>query len=396
MIINSYLDTDSYTFSVGRAVLERFPNTPVTFRFTNRTPDKIFSEECFNAIKDEIWNLGNILLSNEEIEWMTGNLPFLTEEYLCWVKNMRLNPEKEVDIKLTDDGHLEIDITGDWARVIFYEVPILAIISECYFKFMDTDWNYDGQEEQHRDKITRLSKAECIVADFSTRRRKSFKSQDLSVGTMKGTEGFVGTSNVYLAKKHGIKAIGTQSHQWFMGVSALRGLRHANHNAMYNWLKTFDADLGIVLTDTYGTDAFFEDFGLKYSKTFDGVRHDSGDPKEFADKVIAHYEKLGIDPMSKTIIFSDGLDVETAIDLANYCSGRIRCSFGIGTNFSNDYKNSKGEKSEPLSIVIKLRTCGGVPVVKLSDNPAKATGDPDAIRVAKWTFNNEPLDAWLR
>ena len=121
---------------------------------------------------------------------MTGNLPFLTEEYLCWVKNMQLNPEKEVILNLTDDGHLEIDIAGDWARVIFYEVPILAIISECYFKFMDTDWNYDGQIEQHKYKAYCLSDVDCIFADFSTRRRRSFKSQDLSVGTMKEVEGF--------------------------------------------------------------------------------------------------------------------------------------------------------------------------------------------------------------
>lgn len=392
MIINSILDTDTYTFSVGEAIQKCFPKTLVKYGFTNRTSHMTFSQECFEAIKDEILNLGNLRLTNVERDWVLTHLDFLSEEYVAWVRDLRLDPATEVDISLSDDGQLNIDINGEWSRTIFYEVPILAIISECYFKYMDKDWNYAGQIEQHKYKADRLSQNKCIWADFSTRRRRSFASQEHVISTMAGVKGFVGTSNVYFAMVYGLKSVGTQSHQWVMGVSALRGLRHANHNAMYNWVKTFDADLGIVLPDTFGTDAFFEDFDLKFAKTFDGIRHDSGCPKEFTDKVIAHYKKLGIDPTTKTIIFSDGLDVETACFLNGYCEGRIRCSFGIGTNFSNDYKRNDGSKSEALSIVIKLRRCDGIEVVKLSDNPAKAIGDRDAIRVAKWTFFNQPLD----
>jgi nicotinate phosphoribosyltransferase len=234
--------------------------------------------------------------------------------------------------------------------------------------------------------------AEGNYADFGTRRRRSFRSQELVVETMKDAVGFMGTSNVYLAKKHNVKAIGTQSHQWIMGVSALRGLRHCNSFAMDEWVKTYNGSLGIVLTDTYGTEAFLKDFDLKNAKLFDGVRHDSGDPIWFADLIISHYKKLGIDPMSKIIIFSDGLDDDIADKIRNHCKGRIKSATCIGTFFSNDYKNSKGEKSKALSIVIKLYGCAGVPVVKLSDNPAKAAGDEDAVRVAEWTFYGQPLD----
>jgi nicotinate phosphoribosyltransferase len=172
-----------------------------------------------------------------------------------------------------------------------------------------------------------------------------------------------------------------------MGVSGKDGLRRANRCALERWSDTYDGNLGIALTDTFGSAAFFEDFDGKLARLYDGVRHDSGDPFEFGDKVIDHYVRLGIKPTSRTIIFSDGLDVELAIRIHQYFAGKIQISFGIGTHFTNDF-----EGSSALSIVIKLWSISGVPVVKISDQPAKIQGDSDACRVAKWTFFGTPLD----
>lgn len=388
-MIESILDTDLYKFTQQQAVLELFPDTNVSYVFSNRNLNMTFTDEAFYHIKNEIKKFSELRLTDEEYEYIKS-LRFTKPMYAEYLKNYRFNTN-ELQLVLSDEGHLSIHIMGKWHSTILWEVPLMAIISEVYFKYVDKDWIYTGQEEQAKDKALRLSEY-CKFADFGTRRRRSYFSQDIVVRTMMQYSGFVGTSNVHFAMKYGVRPIGTVAHEWFMGVSALRGLRHANHNALYNWVKVYDADLGIALTDTYGTDSFFNDFDLKLAKTFDGVRHDSGDPFQFVDKVIAHYQKLNIDPLTKTIVFSDGLDVDLAIKLAQYCQDKIRCSFGIGTHFTNHYINHKGEKSKPLNMVIKLRRCDGIEVVKLSDNPAKAIGDRDAIRVAKWTFFNQPLD----
>lgn len=388
-MINSILDSDLYKYSQQQAVLEIFPNAEVEYVFSNRDLNMIFTAAAASEIRRRIDAMAALQLSPLEYEYIKG-LRFIKPMYAEYLRTYRFDPN-EVHMELNTKGELSLSIKGKWHSTILWEVPLMAIISEVYFEMVDTDWSYEGQVEQAKQKAESLSEV-CKFADFGTRRRRSYISQDIVVRTMSQTSGFVGTSNVHFAMKYGVTPIGTVAHEWFMGVSALRGLRHANHNALYNWVKVYDADLGVALTDTYGTESFFGDFDLKLAKTFDGVRHDSGDPKEFVEKVIAHYKKLNIDPTTKTIVFSDGLDVETAKYLAGYCEGRIRCSFGIGTNFTNSYLNSDGEKSKPLNMVIKLRRCDGIEVVKLSDNPAKAIGDRDAIRVAKWTFFNQPLD----
>ena len=388
-MINSILDTDTYKLTMNQAVLELFPDVDVEYVFSNRNLNMTFTTEAASEIRRRIDAMASLQLSPLEYEYVKG-LRFVKPMYAEYLRNYRFDPN-EVYMELSTDGHLSMTIKGKWHSTILWEVPLMAIISEVYFEMVDTDWNYEGQVDQAKLKADRLSEV-CNFADFGTRRRRSYISQDIVVRTMSQTSGFVGTSNVHFAMKYGVTPIGTVAHEFFMGVSALRGLRHANHNALYNWVKVYDADLGVALTDTYGTESFFNDFDLKLAKTFDGVRHDSGDPQEFVNKVIAHYKKLGIDPTTKTIVFSDGLDVKTAQFLAGYCHGRIRCSFGIGTNFTNSYLNSEGEKSKPLNMVIKLRRCDDIEVVKLSDNPAKAIGDRDAIRVAKWTFFDQPLD----
>lgn len=388
-MINSILDSDMYKFTQQQAVLEQFPDVDVEYVFTNRDLKMKFTEAAVEEIRRRIDAMASLQLSPLEYEYIK-NLRFVKPMYAEYLRNYRFDPS-EVHMEL-HNNNLFLNIKGKWHSTILWEVPLMAIISEVYFELIDTDWNYEGQVAQAQQKAIMLK--ECSYADFGTRRRRSYISQDIVVRTMSQHKGFVGTSNVHLAMKYNVKPIGTVAHEWFMGVSALRGLRHANHNALYNWVKVYDADLGIALTDTYGTEAFFNDFDLKLSKEFDGVRHDSGCPFNFVDKVVKHYNSLNIDPMTKTIVFSDSLDVELVLKLVEKCKNVIKCSFGIGTFLTNDYKNSiNHDKSKPLNMVIKLSKCDGIPVVKLSDNPEKAIGDRDAVRVAKWTFFGKALDS---
>lgn len=347
-----------------------------------------YTQEAFEEFKRRIKLLDDLRLTHEEEEFLHQNCPFLPEVYISYLKQFRFHSEC-VEVNLTDDGQLELEIRGLWDHTILFEVPLMALISEIYFEYVDDDWELDFEAYVNgaRNKGLMLKEAGCMVADFSTRRRRSYFTQEAAIRGLKTWDNFVGTSNVHFAHKYGLKVKGTQAHEWFMAVSVLCGLRHANRYALENWIRVYDADLGIALTDTFGTDAFFADFDMRLAKLFDGVRHDSGDPCLFAEKVINHYKKLRIDPTTKVIVFSDGLNVVEACRINNYCKGKIKCSFGIGTYFSNDFEGSKA-----MNMVIKLRECNGIPVIKLSDDPGKATGDKDALRVAKWTFFQQGLD----
>jgi nicotinate phosphoribosyltransferase len=266
----------------------------------------------------------------------------------------------------------------------------MAIISEVYFKMIDTDWNMDGQIELAANKAKLLSDAGCSFADFGSRRRRNFETQDIVVSVMKNYKGFVGTSNPYLAIVHNVKALGTCAHEAIGAVASLESLNRPNKIFMERWSKVYKGSLGTMLPDTFGLDSFLKDFSLEKAKLWDGVRHDSGDPYKFTDKIIAHYKMLGIDPTTKTIIFSDGLNVETAIALNEYCKGKIRCSFGIGTFFTSDFKKVSDltVKSNAMNMVIKLTMIDGIPVVKLSDSPGKAIGDSKMIEIMMYIHFN--------
>ena len=261
------------------------------------------------------------------------------------------------------------------------------MISELFFKHCDSTWDQDLdlQRKRIREKGARLEGHS--FTDFGTRRRRSFEIQELVVKELTAFETFNGTSNVHLAHTCGVPPLGTMAHEWIMGISALESLRHANRYALRIWQEVYQGRLGTALTDTFQTDVFLHDFDAVLARLFDGVRHDSGDPLEFANKVIAKYVSLGIRPITKSIIFSDGLDIDRALEIAAALQGKIQFSFGIGTHLTNDFPGSKA-----LNMVIKLSSCDRVPVVKLSDSPSKAIGDQDALRVARWTFLNQPLD----
>jgi len=249
-----------------------------------------------------------------------------------------------------------------------------------------------------------LAEGNCIFSEFGTRRRRSFKSQDIVVSQMANSNAaesghFVGTSNVFLAMRYGTKAIGTVAHEWFMAHSALYGLRHANRYGMDSWMKVYEGDLGTALTDTYGSAAFYKDFDRIHAKQWDGLRQDSGDPFKYVDDAIIAWKNLGVDPMSKHIVFSNALDFKTPagdpIAIQRYCERKTNARFGIGTWLTNDYVKASNRltPSKALNMVIKLRTCDGIEVVKLSDDGDKATGDRDAVRVAKYIHRGTPLDA---
>ena len=385
-MITSILDNDLYKFTMQQAVLDLHPDVSVTYEFINRRPSDRFNREFSRALTEAVGQMPRLQLLRDERLFLQEHCPYLKPAYLDYLANYRYDP-REVDARLDDRGGLSIKIRGPWHRTILWEVPLLALVSELYGRHVDTHWTSDGAIEKIASKSDTLEKAGCVFADFGTRRRRNLATQDLVVGALRDNPGFVGTSNVHLARVHDVRPIGTMAHEWIMAHSILGGLRHANRFALDAWCKVYNAQLGIALTDTYTTRAFFDDFDTYYARLYDGVRQDSGCPLKFTDRAIEHYRKLRIDPSTKTIVFSDGLTPESAVRLKDHCSDRIRCSFGIGTNLTNDFEGSRAP-----NIVIKLTSVDGVPVVKLTDDPAKATGRPDALRVARWTVLGSPLD----
>ena len=386
MILRSILDTDLYKLTMQRAVLARFRGVPVRYVFHDRRPEGRFTAAFLDRLVAELRAMRDLALTDAEVGFLRARAPWLGEEYLQYLRNYRYDPA-EVAVELKD-GDLRIEIAGLWERTILWEVPLMAMISELFFETCDVDWTWDEpfQTRQAEEKARTL--APSRFADFGTRRRRSYAAQDLVARTMRRFPGFTGTSNVHLARVHDVSPRGTMAHEWIMGVSALEGLSHANRHALWHWKEVYKGRLGIALTDTFGSDAFFRDFDGELSMLYAGVRHDSGSPFEFIDRAVAHYRGHAIDPLHKVAVFTDGLSPSEANAIAAACEGRMLYEFGIGTNFTNDVPGSK-----PLNMVVKLAACGGVPVVKLSDVPTKAIGDRDALRVARWTFGRTPLDA---
>jgi nicotinate phosphoribosyltransferase len=394
-IIKSFLDTDFYKISMGQAVLQLYPTAHVVYKFINRDTSMKFNQASYDSIVENIKAMASLALTEDEFNFLK-KYSFLNIGYLEYLKNYRFKPE-QVHTSLSEDGLLNIKIEGPWHETILWEVCLMAIVSESYFNHVDVEWKKDiywqiEQITQAQEKAMMLSGMKGKFTDFGTRRRRNYETQDLVVKTFSdmhkegNLKNFFGTSNVHLAHKYGLRAIGSCAHEWFCGISALESLRHANRFALEKWQEVYKGSLGYALTDTFGTDTFLKDFTPRLAREFDAVRQDSGDPFMFTDKMIKHYESCGVDPTTKLILFSDGLTVNKCLKLDEYCSGNIRCSFGVGTHFSNDFKCSK-----PLNIVIKLYSVNDIPVVKLSDSHTKATGDKDALKVAMWTFFNRPL-----
>lgn len=379
---SSLLDNDFYKFTMQHGVVKLFPKAKARYQFINRGKHP-FPAGFAEALRESVNAMGQIKLTLEEKEYLSVTCPYLDPTYLDFLQGYCYNPE-EVTIEQKGDD-ISIFIEGYWYRTILWEIPLLSLVSELFYELNNLQRNDDEKVIQvTKEKIEKYNKLEVTVAEFGTRRRHSYKVHKLVMETLKryGANSFVGSSNVHLAMVNGVKPIGTHAHEWFMFHAAKYGFKMANSLGLENWVKVYRGDLGIALSDTYTTKVFYEQFDRMFAKLFDGVRHDSGDPIEFAEQTISHYQQLGVNPMSKTIIFSDALNYEKVARIAEYCKGKIGMSFGIGTNLTNDV----GVK--PMNIVIKMVEAfpdGGewTPVVKLSDEKGKYTGDDKMIQLAK-------------
>lgn len=383
-MLTSLLDNDFYKITMQNAVIKRFPYAHARYAFINRG-EHAFPEGFGEALRGEVDRMATLRLSDEEKRYLQTTCPYLDPTYLDFLAGFRYDPS-EVTIE-QQGSELSVVMEGPWYRTILWEVPLMALISELWYQLRGVGVSEDDEaliERRTREKIELYRQHGLKIAEFGTRRRFSFAVHDRVVEALRhyGGEAFSGTSNVLLAMRHGVKPIGTHAHEWFMFHGARFGFKMANSLALEHWVDVYRGDLGIALTDTFTTRAFFESFDKKFAKLFDGVRHDSGDPIEFADATIAHYQRLGIDPLSKTIIFSDALTPEKVEHIRAFCQGRIGMAFGIGTNFTNDIGVA------PMNMVIKMVEArpegqGWLPVVKLSDVPTKNTGDPEMIALAK-------------
>ncbi|MDR0824146.1 MAG: nicotinate phosphoribosyltransferase [Prevotella sp.] len=384
MIIQHFTDNDLYKFSVMHAIQKLYPWSYVKYAFTNRG-DTEFPEGFAERMKEEVALMANLKLTPEEKKYIEKKCYFFNPVFIDFLEGYRYDPS-EVQI-IQNGGELKVVIEGYWFRTVLWEVPLMAIISELYFKMMGIVPK--DIEEKAIVKAKALTEMAADYSDFGTRRRFSFEVQDRVVGALQANSGdrFKGTSNVYLAMKYNTIPIGTMPHEWFMYHGAIFGYRSANIKGLEAWVDVYDGSLGIALTDTYTTDSFFSSFSLKQAKLFDGVRHDSGDPLYFADKAIKFYEENRIDPTSKTLVFSDSLNLETVRQIKGHIAGRIHDTYGIGTFFSNDV----GAKA--LNMVIKLTDVKAdkkdmeyLKAVKLSDVEGKHTGDEKEIDLSLRTL----------
>nr|DAK03461.1 MAG TPA: nicotinate phosphoribosyltransferase [Bacteriophage sp.] len=385
MIIKSILDTDLYKFTTSYAYMKLFPNAIGTFTFVDRDKTK-YTDEFVREFKMELCNMSRLALTLEESMFMS-KCRFIPKMYWEWLSSFRFDPNK-VNACIDVLGNLHIEVTDHLYKATLYEVPILALVSELRNKMLGYTVDINEVIDRLIPKIKLSNEYKIKFSEFGTRRRFNFNVQKQVVDYIAHNSQYcTGTSNCYLAMKYGMKPMGTHPHEWFMFHGAQFGYKHANYMALENWVNVYDGDLGIALTDTYTSNVFFNNFSRKHAKLFDGIRQDSGDEYQFVMKVIARYKMLGVDPSTKTIVFSNALDFEKAKDINEYCRGRINASFGIGTNLTNDTGNP------PANIVMKLSSCQmseGKPIydcVKLSDDMGKHHGKEQEVTLCVKELN---------
>ena len=388
-IINHFTDDDLYKFTMCCAVIENFPRAQVKYSFNDRNKTVYpagFAEELSRQIK----LLENVVITDEEITFMKRRCNYIPDWFYSFLKGYRYD-SRQVRVSQDAEGHLSVEFEGCWSNTILLEVKVLAIISELYYIMTGQTDRIDLEEcgRKSADKAVRLKEAGCRFCDMGTRRRASFAAQEAVIKAMKeadenciGEGKFTGTSNVYFAMKYDLTPIGTMAHEFICAIAGMYGPQMANHIAMNRWSRTYRGALGTYLYDTYGWRIFSLNFSEDYANMFKGLRIDSGDNFDQLDKIVAKYRSLGIDPRSKQVIFSNGLNTEEAIEIQKYAEGKCQPSFGIGTHFTNDFTDLK-----PMNIVIKLvavkiteswpfycETC------KLSEDKGKYSGDPATVR----------------
>lgn len=390
-IIRSILDTDLYKFTTSYAYSKLYPRAYGQFQFIDRAKT-VYPKGFDLLVKQEIEAMAHLALSKDEANFLAHELPYLPPTYIDFVRGYRFDPD-EIQVSLSEEGHLSIWAEGLLYRITLWETPILALVSELYYKSTGAKPDMAYAEESIIAKAKLLREHQITFSMFGMRRRFSFDLEYRMTELLKEYSGdsLYGTSNMYIAYLQGLRVTGTHPHEWIQFHGAMFGYKMANYMAMEDWINVYDGDLGTVLTDTYTTDVFMSNFSKKHAMLYTSLRHDSGDPFVFTDKAIARYKELRVDPTIKYIIFSDGLNPEKAIEIADYCRGRIGASFGIGTNFSNDVGNG----IRPLNIVMKLFKCKMTEkdrwhnCVKLSDVQGKHTGEREEIELAQRTLGLE-------
>jgi len=386
MIIQSLLDTDLYKFTMMQVVLHQFPGARVEYRFKCRNPGVDLARFA-TEIREEVRGLCALQFHDAELAYLRS-MRFIKSDFIDFLGLFRLN-EKYIDIVPQPSGELEIRIQGPWLHTILFEIPVLAIVNEVYFR--NTQKMPDLEEGRRRletkiDELQADGLSDLKIADYGTRRRfsKAWHEEVLRTLTTRlgavgglarpggGPPQLAGTSNVLYAMKLGLIPLGTMAHEYLQACQALGPrLRDSQVYGFESWAREYRGDLGIALSDVYGMSAFLRDFDMYFCKLFDGARHDSGDPFQWGERMIAHYLANRVDPLTKTLIFSDGLTVPRTIELYRRFRGRCQLAFGIGTNLTNDLGY------EPLQIVIKMVRCNDQPVAKLSDTPSKNMCDDE-------------------
>ena len=375
-IITSLIETDAYKINMLQVIFSQFSNDRTVWAFKCRNKGVKFTPEMIAEIREQIDQYCTLRFTDDEIEYLRKTFTWLKPSFLDflkfwhpWRNEILIN---EGNVQSYNDCGLAIECRGPQMNVTMYEIPILAIVNEVYFAYTYGPGAKDIEFQKRTiEKFDSLKRGEYDIgmfSEFGLRRRYSKDMQDWLVKYIVSERipGFVGTSNVYLAKKYGVKAVGTMAHEM---IQLLQGHHeynpaYANMLVMKAWIKEFETDNGIYLTDCITTDCFLKDFNKTYATLFNGVRHDSGDPIEWGEKMIAHFQKLGIDPKTKTLLFSDSLNFEKATKIKKYFEGRCKIAFGIGTYLSNPLDN-------PLNIVHKMVECNGAPVAKISDVQGK-------------------------
>lgn len=383
MIITSLLDTDLYKFTMMQVVLHHFPGAQVEYRFKCRTPG-IDLVPYVGQIKEEIGKLCTLRFAENELAYLR-QMRFIKSDFVDFLGLFQMN-QKYIAVTPADPadgksapGEIDIIIRGPWLHTILFEIPVLAIVNELYFRNTVPTPDYDEGRRRLDAKIRTIADDPAMagirIADYGSRRRFSRQWHEELLHICKADLGdkFAGTSNVLFAMTHGIVPLGTMAHEYLQACQALGPrLRDAQTFGFEVWAKEYRGDLGIALADVFGFDAFLRDFDMYFCKLFDGARHDSGDPFAWGERLLAHYAANRVNPATKTLVFSDSLTFDVAKALYLRFKDRAIIAFGVGTNLTNDL----GYK--PLQIVIKMVRCNGQPVAKLSDTPAKNMCDDQA------------------
>lgn len=389
-MILSLLDTDLYKFSTSNAYFQLYPLAEGTFKFNDRAKE-VYDGSFLTDLKAELAKLGELRLTEEEFEYVTTKIRYISHNYWEWLRGFRFETDK-IDARLDPEGHLQIEVTDFLYKVTLYEVPILAIVAELRNRHRGARVDTDKALAILDAKLEIANENKLLFSEFGTRRRFSSALHEAIVKELKEKcpKYCGGTSNVYFAMKYNMTPIGTFPHEWVMFHSGVFGYKRANYLSLEDWIKVYDGALGTALIDTFTTKSFLRTLTMKQAKLLDGFRQDSGDEKVVGDMIIARLEEFGIDPRAKVIVFSNALNFPKYKEVADYFRGRVKFSAGIGTNITCD-PGIEGYKA--ANIVMKLSRCRmsakdpWEKVIKISDDLGKHMGDNKEFDIASYELH---------